>query len=475
MNLVPVIMCGGSGTRLWPLSRKNYPKQFVPLFEQPGKETLFHRTIARIACFDCQHVIVVCHDTQRFFVANSLHNTKIENTILVEPKQQGTAPAATLAALAAVSQFGEALLLIMPADHIIDDVGALRIAIDTATVAAQQDHIVVFGVLPSRVETGYGYVHTIADTKQSGGVLKVIEFCEKPSQQTANEWIARGNCYWNSGMFLVKASVYLDAIARFEPTIKQGCEQAWEKRYYDLGFTHVDADSFAQCRDIAIDYAVIERVDNLMLMPTNMGWNDVGSWDALGSVFTAADNHNRVKGDVILKEASNNVVYSHNKLVSVLGVDDCIVVDTADAVLVASKKHAQQVKELVNDMQREHRNEADESHEVFRPWGSYESIDQADCFQVKRITVNPGQVLSLQMHHHRSEHWVVVQGRARVTLGDQIFILEANQSTYIPVQTKHRLENIGDQPLCLIEVQCGDYFGEDDIVRFADRYGRTKP
>ena len=415
---------------------------------------------------------MVCNSAHRFFVANRLHDAKVGTTILVEPSQRGTAPAAMLAALQANHQFGDVLLLIMPADHVIDDVVALRAAIDTATEVAQQDHIVVFGITPSRAETSFGYVHTVDHAVKSKSALKVTEFREKPDQQTATEWIAQGNCYWNRGLFLLKASVYLATIVRFEPTIKQGCEQAWEQRYDDLGFTHVDADSFAKCRDIAINYAVIERVDNLMLVPTDMGWNDVGSWGSLGSVFAAADNNNRVKGDAILKEARNNIVYSHDKLVSVLGVDDCIVVDTADAVLVASKKHAQQIKNLVEEMQADNRSEADESNKVFRPWGSYESLIRADNFQVKRIIVNPGQGLSLQMHHHRSEHWVVVTGRAQVTLDEQVFILEANQSTYIPVQTKHRLENIDEQPLCLIEVQCGDYLGEDDIVRFDDFDGQ---
>ncbi len=475
MKLVPVIMCGGSGTRLWPLSRKNYPKQFVPLFDEAGKETLFRYTMQRVSQLDCQHAIVVCNNAHRFFVANDLREMSISNTILVEPSQQGTAPAATLAALAASSEFDDALLLILPSDHVIEDTDAFRTAVDTAIKVAQQDHIVIFGITPDRAEIGYGYIHTNDDNTTQSEASKVLEFCEKPEQQTAAEWIEQGHCYWNSGMFLVKASVYLSAISQFEPAIRAACEQAWEKRYYDLSFTHLDADSFAKCRNISIDYAVIERVNNLMLVPTNMGWNDVGSWDALSTVFTAADNNNRVSGDVILKEASDNIVYSHDKLVGVFGVDECIIVDTADAVLVTSRKHAQHVKNLVSDMQRDNRAEADDPNKVFRPWGSYENLARAENFQVKRIIVNPGQGLSLQMHHYRYEHWVVVQGRARVTRGDQVFILEVNQSTYIPALMEHRLENIDEQSLCLIEVQCGDYLGEDDIVRFDDRYGRTEP
>ena len=311
------------------------------------------------------------------------------------------------------------------------------------------------------------------DTIESGAALKVIEFHEKPDEKTAAEWLARGNCYWNSGMFLCKASVYLDAIARFEPGILQSCRQAYDKRYDDLGFIQMDVDSFSQCRDISIDHAVIERADNVMLVPAHgLGWSDLGSWDALSAVF-AEENNNRVKGDVMIKDATDNIVYSHDRLVSVLGVNHCIVIDTPDAVLVADRKHSQNIKNLVADMRANKRTEADDPHKVFRPWGSYETLNKAENFHVKRIIVNPGQSLSLQMHHHRSEHWVVVKGSAQVTRGEQVFTLSENESTYIPVQTKHRLENVCDQPVCLIEVQCGDYLEEDDIIRFDDKYGRT--
>ncbi len=486
MKLVPVVLCGGSGTRLWPLSRKNYPKQFAPLFDDAGDAgdanagggTLFRRTMDRVGRLDCQRAIVVCNNAHRFFVADGLsERERAACTILVEPSQRNTAPAVTLAALAARDD-GDATLLIMPSDHVIKDPDAFVKAVAAAAPAAQDDQIVVFGITPDCAESGYGYIRTDADAKAAAGTgapRKVAEFCEKPDQETAAEWIARGNCYWNSGIFLVKASVYLAAIAGFEPGILAACEQAWAKRYDDLGFTCVDAAGFARCRNISIDYAVIERAANVMMVPAVMGWNDLGSWDALGEVFAADEHNNRVKGDVLLKDAAGNIVYGHGRLVGVLGVNDCIIADTPDAVLVAARKHAPALRQLVAGMQAQGRPEADQPRKVFRPWGYYESLHAADNFQVKRIQVNPGHGLSLQMHHHRSEHWVVVKGTARVTKGDDVFTLAENESTYIPARVQHRLENAGDAPVRLIEVQCGDYLGEDDIVRLEDRYGRAGP
>ena len=482
-KLVPVVLCGGSGTRLWPLARRNYPKQFVPLFDDAGEGggTLFRRTMDRVGRLDCDRSIVVCNNAHRFFVADGLHEQERGAcTILVEPSQRNTAPAVTLAALAARDD-GDATLLIMPSDHVINDPDAFVKAVAAAAAAAQDDQIVVFGITPDRAESDYGYIRTGADEGagsgpgSAGAARKVVAFCEKPAQETAAEWVAHGNCYWNSGIFLVKASVYLEAIAGFEPGILEACEQAWEKRYDDLGFTCVEAGGFARCRNISIDYAVIERAANVMMVPADMGWSDLGSWNALGEVFAADGDNNRVKGDVLLKDAAGNIVHSHGRLVSVLGVDDCIVADTPDAVLVASRKHARGIRELVATMQSEGRPEADEQRKVFRPWGYYESLHKTENFQVKQIVVNPGHGLSLQMHHHRSEHWVVVKGEARVTRGDEVFTLAENESTYIPARAKHRLENVGDEPVRLIEVQYGDYLEEDDIVRFDDRYGRAGP
>ena len=491
MQLVPVVMCGGSGVRLWPLSRTNHPKQFVPLFDKVGdggdgegdagggENTLFRHTMDRIARFDCRRTIVVCNRAHRFFVADALcERERAACVILVEPSQRNTAPAAALAALCARDAFDDAMLLIMPSDHAISEPDALVKAVAAATPAAQQDQIVVFGVTPERAESDYGYIRIDGDKARrpaSGAPLKVVEFCEKPDRQTAARWIAGGDCYWNSGIFLLKASVYLAAVARFEPDLKGACERAWEKRHDDLGFTCAEAEEFARCRDISIDYAVLERADNVMVMPVDMGWNDLGSWNALGEVLAVAGDNNRISGDVLLREAAGNIVYGHGRLVGVLGVDDCIVADTPDAVLVAAKKHAPAIRQLVAELRADHRPEADEQRKVFRPWGYYESLHKAENFQVKRIQVNPGHGLSLQLHHHRSEHWVVVKGQARVTKGEELFTLSENESTYIPAQVRHRLENVGDEPLRVIEVQCGTYLDEDDIVRFEDRYGRIEP
>ena len=476
MQLVPVVMCGGAGVRLWPLSRKNHPKQFVPLFDEDGASdgtTLFRRTMDRVARFDCRRTLIVCNSAHRFFAADSLHPHERANcTIVVEPSQRNTAPAATLAALAAREEFGDALLLLMPSDHAIRDPAALLRAVESATAAARQDHIVIFGVTPERAESDYGYLR-VADAPAADGLCRVTEFCEKPDPQTAAEWLARGNCYWNSGIFLLKASLCLDAVARFEPAVREACEGAWAQRYADLDFTCAEADSFAKCPNISLDYAVIERADNVMMTPVDMGWNDLGSWNALGEVFSADPDENRIKGDAVLKDAAGNIVYSDARLVSVLGVEHCIIADTPDALLVAGREHAGDIRELVAGMQAAGRPEADQPRTVFRPWGYYETLHKAGNFQVKRIRVNPGHGLSLQMHQHRSEHWVVVQGQARITKGDEVFTLAENESTYIPARVKHRLENIAPQPVYVVEVQCGDYLEEDDIVRFDDRYGRS--
>lgn len=479
-------MCGGSGNRLWPLSRHHYPKQFARLFAQAGRETLFRCAMDRAArCAEPEHkqrIIVVCNHAHRFFVADGLRETeRAACTVLVEPQQRNTAAAATLAALDARREFGDALLLLMPSDHRIADENGLARAVAAARPAAQDNQIVVFGIPPTHAETQYGYIHidaaAAADTA-ANPACKVLEFCEKPDQQTAAEWLARGHCYWNSGLFLVKASVYLQAIAAFEPDIAHCCEQAYAKRVDDLGFTYAHAESFAQCRNISMDYAIMERADNLRLvpLPTDLGWSDLGDWNRLAEVFDMDENDNRVQGEVMLKDAARNIVlaYQQGRLVGVLGVADCIVADTADAVLVASRKHAHQIKDLVADMRAHHR-QADAHRKVFRPWGYYESLAKDENFQVKRIMIKPGHGLSLQKHRHRSEHWVVVKGKVQVTRGDEVFTLAANQSTYIPAQVQHRLENISREAVRLIEVQCGDYLEEDDIIRLDDRYGRTTP
>lgn len=474
MNLVPVILCGGAGARLWPLSRKFHPKQFARLFEDG--DTLFRRALQRAARLNPRHRIVVCGEAHRFLAAAELlESERAACTIIAEPHARGTAPAAALAALEAERHFGDALLLLMPSDHIIDDVDAF---VDAARVAAEvagaEEKIVLFGVPPRGVETEYGYIRLKqpwpADAT-SGTVLEVAAFHEKPDRKTAAAELARDAC-WNSGLFMTRASVYLSAIKKFEPGILEFCRRAMANRG-DSDVVEPRAKSFAACRAISIDHAVIERADNLSVVAADMQWSDAGNWPRLADAFAADADANRTRGDVVCRDAARNIVHADGRLVALLGVDDCIVADTADALLVANAARASELSDLVDDLRARGRTEADQPHRVYRPWGYYQRIDRGDNFQVKRIVVNPRMSLSLQLHHRRSEHWTIVAGTARVTVGDKVFDLSANQSTYIPVETRHRLENPGDRPVTFIEVQCGDYLGEDDIVRFDDRYGRA--
>ena len=483
-HLVPVVLCGGAGARLWPLSRKQHPKQFAPLLGLGGSDsdgdTLFRRTMDRVARLDSRHSIVVCGAAHRFFVAAGLRESERRDcTIISEPHQRGTAPAAALAALEARRQFDDALLLLMPSDHIIADVEAFAAAVDAAAkVAAAEETIVLFGIPPRGVETEYGYIQLQQPWPgDAGAVLEVAAFHEKPDRDTAADYLARGDVCWNSGLFLLRASTYLNAVARFEPGILESCERALANHGDAAGFIEPHAECFAACRAISIDHAVIERADNLTVMAADMGWSDVGNWKRLADadVFTADANDNRMRGDVVCRDAARNIVHGDGgRLVSILGVDDCIVVDTADALLVADAERASDIADLVDDLRAQQRAEVDAPRRVHRPWGYYERIDHGDHFQVKRIVVNPGQSLSLQLHHRRSEHWTIVAGEARVTVGDKVFALTANQSTHIPAATRHRIENPSDEPVVFIEVQYGDYLGEDDIVRFDDRYGRGR-
>jgi len=479
-------LCGGAGARLWPLSRKHHPKQFAPLFGDG--ETLFRRAMQRAAKFNPRRSIVVCNAAHRFFVAGELPQPQLDTcTLIAEPHARGTAPAATLAALEARRQFDDALLLIMPSDHIIADVEAFAAAVDAAVevIAAAADTIVLFGVPPRGIETEYGYIRLKQPRPgdaQFGApaVREVAAFHEKPDRQTAADYLARGDACWNSGVFLVSASTYLNAIDRFEPGMRAACERALANRRNcrgDAGVIEPCAESFAACRAISIDHAVIERADNLTVVTADMQWSDVGGWNRLASAadaFTADAGGNRVRGEVVCRDAARNIVHAGERLVAVLGVDDCIIADTADALLVANAGRASDIADLVDDLRARGRAEADTPHRAHRPWGYYQRIDHGARFQVKRIVIQPRQSLSLQLHHRRSEHWTVVEGKARVTVGDKVFDLAANQSTYIPAETRHRIENPGDTPVVVIEVQYGDYLGEDDIVRFDDRYGRGR-
>ncbi len=479
LNLIPVILCGGAGTRLWPLSRKHFPKQFVPMAaaELTGDpaDNLFRATVRRANLFDPRNVVVVCNEAHRFFVSDNLRGFNgIDISILVEPASRNTAPAIALAAFEAVERHGDGLLLVLPSDHTVADIGGLEQAVRTAVPAAVSAMLVTFGIEPQRAETGYGYIHKGEPLDSGwGGVWRAAEFREKPDLKTAQRWIAAGDHYWNSGMFLFKASAYLDQLKACAPAVHEACDAAYAKRRHDLNFICADRASFEACPDISVDYAVMEKSDNVALVPVRIGWNDVGSWDAMASLLRRDGDGNASSGDIVFADSSGNIVYAGERLVAVLGVSDCVIAETPDAVLVADRGRTQDVKRLVETLREQGRAQADEYRKVYRPWGSYESVDASDGFQVKRIVVNPGQCLSLQLHHRRSEHWVVVRGEVRVTRGEEQFMLGVNQSTYIPAETKHRLENPGDEPAHLIEVQCGDYLGEDDIVRFEDSYGRT--
>jgi len=470
-RLQPVLLSGGSGTRLWPLSREMYPKQFLPLV---GDDTMLQATWKRVAPLAALPPIVVANESHRFLAAEQLRVLAVPDpAILLEPVGRNTAPAIAAAALQAIAAGEDPLLLVLPSDHVIADAEAFREAVAVASVAAEQGALVTFGIMPTIAETGFGYIQAEQPAHGVGdGVRKVLRFVEKPDAATAQAYLDAGGYYWNSGMFLFRASRYLEELARLRPDILAATRAAFDAATRDGDFIRLDADAFAACPADSIDYAVMERTDAAMVLPVDIGWNDVGSWSALWDVAARDDDGNAWRGDVIAVDSRNS--YAHaRRLVALVGVDDLIVVETDDAVLVAHKDHVQQVKDVVAQLKSDQRSQAALHREVHRPWGSYDSVDVGDGFQVKRIKVKPGAQLSLQSHTRRAEHWVVVRGTARVTRNNEVFDLFANQSAYIPIGAKHRLENPGKQVLELIEVQSGDYLGEDDIVRYEDVYGRS--
>jgi mannose-1-phosphate guanylyltransferase/mannose-6-phosphate isomerase len=474
--LTPVILSGGAGTRLWPLSRELYPKQLLAL---TGERTMLQQTALRLSGLAAAAPVVVCNEAHRFLVAEQLRQLRIEpRAMVLEPFGRNTAPAIALAALAALKiSAGEAgtadpVLLVLPADHIIRDVSAFQQAVRIAVAAVEHGQLVTFGIVPSAPETGYGYIQR-GPAGGTAGVHRIARFVEKPSLERAQEFLASGEYFWNSGMFMFKASRYLQELERFAPQIAEVCRSAFESARSDLDFMRIDAKIFAQCPSDSIDYAVMEKTSDAVVVPLDAGWSDVGSWSALHAA-SDADSHGTVaRGDVIFEDTEGCYLYSESRLVAAVGLHDHVVVETKDAVLVAPKSRVQDVKKLVSRLKEAGRYEHSLHREVFRPWGSYDSIENGDRFQVKRLKVKPGATLSLQMHHHRAEHWIVVSGTARITRGEEVFLLEENQSTYIPIGVKHRIENPGMIPLHIIEVQSGSYLGEDDIVRFDDRYGRT--
>lgn len=462
----PVLLSGGSGTRLWPLSREAYPKQFLAL---AGERTMLQDTWQRVAPLAAAAPIVVANEEHRFLAAEQLRQLGVEHAaIVLEPVGRNTAPAIAAAALQAMAEGDDPLLLVLPSDHVVRDAEAFRATVGEACAAAESGALVTFGIVPEVPETGFGYIQAEAGE----GVRRVLRFVEKPDAATAQQYLDAGGYYWNSGMFLFKASRYLEELQRFRPDILDAVRAAFDKAQHDGDFIRLDRDAFSASPSDSIDYAVMEKTDRAMVLPVNIGWNDVGSWSALWEVSEQDGDGNAHHGDVIAVDSRNSYAYAR-RLVALVGVDDLVVVETDDAVLVARKDRVQQVKDVVAKLKAEQRSHAVLHREVHRPWGSYDSIDQDDGFQVKRIKVKPGGRLSLQSHRRRAEHWIVVRGTARVTRDNDVFELYANQSTYIPLGAKHRLENPGTEMLELIEVQSGDYLGEDDIVRYEDVYGRS--
>ena len=464
LQITPVVLSGGSGTRLWPLSRELYPTQLLKLV---GTHTMLQDTVLRLAGLDAAPPVVVCNESHRFLVAEQLRQLGLKaRAIVLEPVGRNTAPAIALAAYAADPG---ALLLVLPADHVIRDAPAFQDAIRRALPAAEAGRLVTFGIVPDAPETGYGYIRRGA---ADGEVFRIAQFVEKPDLARAQGFLASGEYYWNSGMFLFKASRYIEELQKYAPDIAAAALAGQQHSQPDLDFTRIDKAAFEACRSESIDYAVMEKTADAVVVPLDAGWSDVGSWAALYDASPADADGNVLLGDVVVEDTEGCLLHAESRLVTAVGLRDHIVVETKDAVLVAPKDRVQDVKKLVARLKAEGRYEHSLHREVFRPWGSYDSIDNGDRFQVKRLTIKPGAVLSLQLHHHRAEHWIVVAGTAQITRGEEVFLLEENQSTYIPLGVKHRIQNPGKIPLHVIEVQSGTYLGEDDIVRFEDQYGR---
>ena len=466
-----VIIAGGSGSRLWPSSRGLYPKQFLSVVSE---STMLQSTLARVSGLTSD-ISVICNEEHRFIVAQQAQEVGgLLNSIILEPAGRNTAPAIALAAFEALESNSTdvaPLLLVMAADHVIEDVAAFHAAVEVAKVQAEAGKVVTFGIVPESAHTGYGYIQRGAET--GSGAYAVSRFVEKPDATTAQSYLDDGSYYWNSGMFLFAADVYLNELKTFRPDIYSACEKANLGKTRDVDFLRVDAEAFKACPDESIDYAVMEKTDKAVVVPLSAGWSDVGAWSSLWDIGEKDAAGNVSSGDVLSHNTSNSYIRAEHRLVATAGLDNIVVVETNDAVLVAAKDQVQDVKKIVESLKAQGRSEVSQHRHVYRPWGVFDSIDNGERYQVKRITVKPGAKLSVQMHHHRAEHWIVVSGTAKVTNGDKELMLTENQSTYIPVGVVHALENPGVIPLELIEVQSGSYLGEDDIVRFEDRYGRA--
>lgn len=464
--ITPIIMAGGSGTRLWPLSRSCYPKQFLAL---NSDKTLLQQTVERLSDLPTFESVTICNEEHRFLVAEQLREIESLGKIILEPVGKNTAPAIALGAL--FEKEKDPLLLVMAADHVITDKASFTEAIMKAVPLAEEGKFVTFGVIPKDPNTGYGYIESGESLK---GAFYVTSFKEKPDAKTASKYLSEGGYYWNSGIFLFRASRYLAELNLYRPDIISACSEAMGNISADLDFIRIDAKAFEKCPDDSIDYALMEKTKDAVMVPMDANWNDLGSWLSLWDMGVKDDACNVTAGDVMLLETKNSFVRSEDKLLAVVGLDNVVIVSTSDATLVAKKDKAQDVKTIVSELKALGRSEWEFHREVYRPWGKYDSIDHGEHYQVKRITVNPGAKLSVQKHQYRSEHWVVVSGLARVTNGDNTFLLAENESTFIAKGAIHSLENIGDQLLELIEIQTGTYLGEDDIFRFSDIYGRTK-
>ena len=465
--ILPVIMAGGTGSRLWPMSRKNLPKQLLKL---DGELTMLQATVDRLQGLPCIAPSVICNEDYRFMVAEQLCQMGSDTSALIlEPVGRNTAPAIALAAIEATRQGDDPTMLVLAADHVIRNAEAFRQCVIEGNALVEKGKIVTFGIVATHPETGYGYLKAASKI----GASAVEAFVEKPDAATAQRYFDSGDYFWNSGMFMFKASRYLAELGKHRPDILDACQKAMANVGHDLDFTRVDADAFAACPSESIDYAVMEKAHDVWVVPMDVGWNDVGSWSALKDIGNKDANGNVCHGDVIMHNTSNSYIRAENKMIATVGLDNVIVVETKDAVLVANGDNAQDIKKIVDKLKAEKRVEHEFHREVYRPWGKYDSIDNGERYQVKRITVKPGEKLSVQMHHHRAEHWIVVSGTALVNRGDEEILLSENQSVYIPLGTVHALENPGKIPLELIEVQSGSYLGEDDIVRFSDRYGRN--
>lgn len=467
MKVVPVVLCGGSGSRLWPLSRSQYPKQLLNLV---GDNSLLQETVNRLAGLSeyLLDPLIICNEGHRFLVARQFAEIGISPKLVLEPRGRNTAPAAAIAALLQDVP-DSTLLLVLPADHVIRDAEALTRAVARAIPAAEAGRLVTFGIVPTAPETGYGYIRS---TDTAGDVMEVDRFIEKPDFEAARRYVQSGSYFWNSGMFLFSAAAYLEELDALAPDMAAACRRSIADADATSDVIRLNPEEFMSCQADSIDYAVMEKTQLASVVPLDAGWSDVGSWASLHDVSEQDECQNTILGDVVAVDCADTLIRSESRLVAAVGLEGCIVVETKDAVLVAQKNRAQDVKTIVTELEATGREEVNLGREVYRPWGSYDSLENADGFQVKRLTVLPGAILSLQLHHRRAEHWVVVAGIARITLDENVFDLGVNEHTYIPIGAKHRIENPGDAPLHIVEVQVGDYLGEDDIVRFEDKYGR---